>query len=73
VIEREFEATEGAEPVGFSHGDFGLVVQTLDDATGERLLRLKIVEDQRAVLAQGTGDFLEGLDESGRIYPARFP
>ena len=30
MIEREFEAAEGAETVGFSHGDFSLVVQALD-------------------------------------------
>ena len=29
-IERDFEAAEGSERVGFSHGDFGFVVQTLD-------------------------------------------
>jgi hypothetical protein len=52
VIEREFEAAEGAEPVGFSHGDFGFVVQALDDATGKQLLSAEIVEDQFAVLAQ---------------------
>jgi hypothetical protein len=52
VIEREFKATEGAKPVGFSHGDFGFVVQTLDDAAGKQLLSAEIVEDQFAVLAQ---------------------
>lgn len=39
MIEREFEATKGAETVGFSHCDFGLVVQTLDNSTGKQLLR----------------------------------
>jgi hypothetical protein len=29
VIEFEFAPTKGAEAVGFSHGDFGFVVQTL--------------------------------------------
>jgi hypothetical protein len=27
VIEGEFEDAEGAEAVGFSHGDFGFVIQ----------------------------------------------
>jgi hypothetical protein len=45
VIEREFEAPEGAEPVGFSHGDFGFVVQTLDDPAGKQLLSPEVVED----------------------------
>ena len=30
VIQRDFRDVEGAEAVGFSHGQFGLVVETLD-------------------------------------------
>jgi hypothetical protein len=52
VIERKFEAAEGAETVGFSHGDFSLVVQTLDNSAGKQLLSAEIVEDQFAVLAE---------------------
>jgi len=37
VIESKFEDTEGAEAIGFSHGDFGFVVQTLHDAAGKQL------------------------------------
>jgi hypothetical protein len=48
VIERKFEAAEGAETVGFSHGDFSLVVQTLDNSAGKQLLGSEIVEDQFA-------------------------
>jgi len=40
-----FEAAEGAEAVGFSHGDFSFVVQTLDNSAGKQLLRAEIVED----------------------------
>jgi hypothetical protein len=36
VIEREFEDAKGAEAIGFSHGDFGLVVQSLDNAAGKQ-------------------------------------
>jgi hypothetical protein len=50
VIEGEFKSAEGAETISFSHGDFGLVVQTLDDATGKQLLSPEIIEDQLAVL-----------------------
>ena len=35
VIEGEFEDAIGAEAVGFSHSDFGLVVQALHDAAGK--------------------------------------
>ena len=52
VIERKFVAAEGAETVGFSHGDFSLVVQTLDNSAGKQLLSTEIVEDQFAVLAE---------------------
>jgi hypothetical protein len=48
VIECKFEAAEGAETVGFSHGDFSLVVQTLDNSAGKQLLGSEIVEDQFA-------------------------
>ena len=42
------EAAEGAEPVRFSHSDFGFVVQTLDDAAGKQLLSPEVVEDRFA-------------------------
>ena len=50
MIERKFEAAEGAETIGLSHSDFGFVVQTLDNSAGKQLLSAKIVEDQFAVL-----------------------
>ena len=58
MIEGKFEDTEGAEAVGFSHGDFGFVVQALNDAAGKELLSAEIVEDQLAVLTQRPSDFL---------------
>jgi hypothetical protein len=51
VIEGEFEAAEGTEPVRFSHGDFGFVVQALHDTAGKLLLSIEIVKNQLAVLA----------------------
>jgi hypothetical protein len=45
VIESEFQDAVGAKPVRFSHGDFGFVVQALDDAAGNELLRSEIVEN----------------------------
>ena len=49
MIERKFGDSEGSESVGFSHGDFCFVVQTLDYAAGELFSRAKIVEDEFAV------------------------
>ena len=60
MIERKFEAAEGAEAVEFSHGDFGFIVQTLDNSAVEQLLTTEIVEDQFAVLAQRAGIFCVG-------------
>ena len=51
MIEREFEAAERSESVGFSHSDFSFVVETLHDAAGKQFLSAKIVENQFAVLA----------------------
>ena len=51
MIEGEFKGAERAEAVGFSHRDFGFVVQTLDEAAGKQFLSAEIVEDQLAMLA----------------------
>ena len=37
MVESDFSDTEGAESVGFSHRELGLVVEALDDAAGELL------------------------------------
>jgi len=52
VIERKFEAAESAETVGFSYGDFSLVVETLHNSAGKQLLNAEIVEYQFAVVAE---------------------
>jgi hypothetical protein len=44
VIQREFSHSKGPKAVGFSYGDFGLVVEALDNTTGDDLLGLEIVE-----------------------------
>ena len=41
-----------SETVGFSHSDFGLVVQALDDAAGKQFLSAEVIEDQLAVVTQ---------------------
>ena len=51
MIERKFEDAVGAKSIGFSHGDFGFVVQALDDAAREQLLGAEIVEDEFAMVA----------------------
>src|SRR5215470_5623536 len=58
----EFEGSVRTKTIGFSHSDFGLVVQAFDDAAGNQLLRPEVVEDQLAVLPEGAGDLLHGLD-----------
>src|SRR5271165_4353175 len=46
VIQRDFRDVEGAEAVGLSHRQFGLVVETLDHAAGELLSGAEVVQDQ---------------------------
>jgi hypothetical protein len=41
VIKREFGNAKSSEAVGFSHGNFGFVVQTFYHAAGECFLALK--------------------------------
>jgi hypothetical protein len=48
-VQRGFRDVECAEAVGFSHGQFGLVVETLDHAAGELLPGTEIVEPSPAV------------------------
>jgi hypothetical protein len=51
MIQGSFCDVEGAEAVGFSHGQLGLVVEALNDAAGELLFGTEAVQDQRAVRA----------------------
>ena len=60
VIKRQFEAAEGAEAVRFSHGDFGFIVQSLDDAAGKQLLSAEAIEDQLPMLPQERAIFFIG-------------
>src|ERR1700730_13117500 len=45
VIQGKFDNGESSESIGFSHCQFGLVVQAFDDAAGELLFGSEIVED----------------------------
>ena len=72
MIESEFEGSEGAEAVGFSHGEFGFVVQTFDNAAGKLLLSQEIVEDEFPVLTQGAGDLLHRFDARAHGLAAPF-
>ena len=63
MIEGEFENTEGAEAVGFSHGDFGFIVQALNDTAGEELLSAEIVEDQLTMLPHRAIFFMGSMRE----------
>jgi hypothetical protein len=62
VIWSEFCDVKGAESVGFSHGEFGFVVEALDHPAGELLLGAEIIEDELAVAAQGLGNLFHRLD-----------
>src|SRR6202049_5260582 len=62
VVEGDFGDAEGAESVGFSHSEFGFVVEALDDAAGELFSGAEIIEDEVAVAAQSLGDLLRRLD-----------
>src|ERR1041384_7572021 len=69
MIEGKFKDAVGAKSVGFSHGDFGLVVQALDDSAREQFLSTEIVEDELPVVAEGAGDVLHGLDARAHHLP----
>ena len=62
MIESEFEDAEGAKAIGFSHGDFGLVVQAFHNAAGNQLLSPEVIEDQLPVLTEGARELLHGLN-----------
>jgi hypothetical protein len=53
VIQREFGDAEGPIAVCFSHSDFGFVVQPFDDAAGELLPGVEVVQQEVAMVAQG--------------------
>jgi hypothetical protein len=52
VIEGQFEDAERTKAVGFSHCNFGLVVQAFHGPAGDRLLRPKVIENELPVLAE---------------------
>ena len=62
MIEREFQDAKGTKAIGSSHSYFCFVVQSFDHTAGNLLSGLEIVEQQLAVSAQGSGDFLHRLD-----------
>ena len=78
MIESEFEDAIRTEAVGFSHGDFGLVVRALDDVARDQLSCPEIVEDELAVLAQRATFFMGSMRDrmvwrhhSSRNFPAQ--
>src|SRR5215831_18841038 len=70
MIEGEFQDPVRAKSMRFSHGYFGLVVQTLHDAAGEQFLGTEIVEDEFAMVPERAGDFLHGLNAGAHSLPA---
>src|ERR1019366_10236437 len=61
MVEGEFDRFVFAKAVRFSHGQFCLVVETLNDAGGNRAFGMKPVEQQRAMLSQAAGYLLHRL------------
>ena len=51
VIEGEFEDAVGAKAIGFSHGEFGFVIQSFNDPAGKQFLSAEVVEDELAIVA----------------------
>ena|ERR1022692_2711216 len=51
-----------AETVGFSHRDFGLLVEALDDPTGELFFCPEIIEEEFAMSPEGGGKPFHGFD-----------
>src|SRR5712692_4307052 len=70
MIQRKFSDSEGSKPVGFSHGDFGFVVETLDNPTGDHFFGLEIIENEVTVPAQHLGNLLHRLDAGAHGVPA---
>src|SRR3989338_152092 len=61
MIAGDVDGAEGAETIGSSGGELGLVVEALDGAAGDRALGPEPVEQQRAMAAEHAGDCLHGL------------
>ena len=49
MIERDLHHAKRSEAIGFSHGDFGFVIQALDDPAGIRLASAEIIQQQLAM------------------------
>src|SRR5262245_19569441 len=62
MIQRDFRDPEGAEAIRFSHGQFGLVVQALNDAARKPPLGSEIIEEQLTMATHRHGDLLHSLD-----------
>src|SRR5438874_12792375 len=70
MVESEYKCAEDAEDVRFYHGNFGFIVQALNDAATKQLLNQEIVQDQFPVLTQGAGDLFHRFDARAHGLPA---
>src|SRR3989304_4458577 len=61
MIEGDVDGAEGAETIGSSGGELGLVVEALAGAAGDRALGPEPVEQQPAMAAEHAGDFISRL------------
>ena len=62
VKESDFTSEVGSEAIASLHCQFELVVESLDNAVGERFLGFEIVQEQMAMGLESAGDFLEGFE-----------
>src|SRR5215831_14829936 len=70
MVQREFKDPVGAKTVRFSHGNFGLVVQTLHNPAGNKLLSAEVIQDQFPMLTQRAGNLCHRLDARAHGLPA---
>ena len=62
MIKSDLSGIFGSKSVAAFHRQFDLGIEALDDPAGEVSFCRKIVQEQRTVSGQGTGDFFEGIE-----------
>jgi hypothetical protein len=67
----DFRGPEGSKSIGFSGGQLGLVVEPLDDATGDCVPGTQQGEEQLAMRPQHSSDLFHGLSRGTRCHAIR--
>jgi len=66
MVKRHLQSLEGSISVGLSRSEIHVAVQALDDARGELLLRLEVVDYKLLVLPDAPGELLDGCRRGRR-------